>query len=132
MNALGKQAAAAVLPWALAAAAVYVGVRYVLPKLGAMLPAAGGAVGTAVGSIAAGAAQVPYSVVNGVGAGISGDDDWTLGGWLYDLTHDEYDPNALTGSAAMLAPDRQTVTREQAGISGWLAGTDSKSFWGEW
>jgi len=27
--------------------------------------------------------------VNSVGSAISGDDDWSLGGWIYDITHDE-------------------------------------------
>lgn len=25
---------------------------------------------------------------------VSGRENWTLGGWLYDLTHEPYDPNA--------------------------------------
>lgn len=28
-----------------------------------------------------------YSGVNSVGAAVSGDKDWSLGGWIYDITH---------------------------------------------
>lgn len=36
--------------------------------------------------------------VNKVGGIIAGDESgaWTLGGWIYDLTHKAYDPNANT------------------------------------
>lgn len=30
---------------------------------------------------------------------ITGNDTWTLGGWVYDLTHTPYDPNAATYDA---------------------------------
>lgn len=34
--------------------------------------------------------------VNATGAAVTGTKpgDWSLGSWVYDLTHDEYDPNA--------------------------------------
>lgn len=28
-----------------------------------------------------------YSGISGLGASVSGKDDWTLGGWIYDVTH---------------------------------------------
>lgn len=31
--------------------------------------------------------NVVYSGVNGIGGAISGDSSWTLGGWIYDVTH---------------------------------------------
>lgn len=40
--------------------------------------------------------NVFHSGVNATGAAISGDKDWTLGGWVYDLFHKPYDPNAPT------------------------------------
>jgi hypothetical protein len=36
--------------------------------------------------------NVFYSGVNSVGEAISGDKNFTLGGWLYDLTHSEGAP----------------------------------------
>ena len=38
--------------------------------------------------------------VNGAGAAVSGDPNWSLGGWLYDVTHPTYDPNALPDTPA--------------------------------
>lgn len=32
--------------------------------------------------------------VTTVGSAVSQDSNWTLGGWIYDLTHPAYDPNA--------------------------------------
>lgn len=36
-----------------------------------------------------------YSGINKVGGVLSGDTSgsWTLGGWIYDITHDEFNPN---------------------------------------
>lgn len=31
--------------------------------------------------------NVIYSGVNGIGGAVSGDSNWTLGGWIYDVTH---------------------------------------------
>lgn len=31
--------------------------------------------------------NLAYSGVNAVGSAVSGQSDWTLGGWLYDATH---------------------------------------------
>lgn len=31
--------------------------------------------------------NVVYRGVNGIGGAISGEKDWTLGGWIYDVTH---------------------------------------------
>jgi len=36
--------------------------------------------------------------VDAVGAKISGDEHFSLGGWVYDLTHEKYDPNGVTPS----------------------------------
>lgn len=41
-----------------------------------------------------------YTGVNQVGSRVSGDRDWTLGGWIYDFTHPPYDPNEGTGGSA--------------------------------
>lgn len=33
--------------------------------------------------------NVFYRGVNSVGESLTGDEDWTLGGWIYDITHRE-------------------------------------------
>ena len=33
--------------------------------------------------------NLAYTGVNAVGQTVSGDDSWTLGGWIYDITHDD-------------------------------------------
>lgn len=38
--------------------------------------------------------NLAYRGTNAIGEALTGDKDFSLGGWLYDLTHDEYDPNA--------------------------------------
>ena len=55
-------------------------------------------------------------VVGTIGRTISGDETWSLGGWLYDVTHKDYDPNAPTSSAptsSTLRP-RSVAVREEA------------------
>lgn len=37
-----------------------------------------------------------YSGVNKVGANLTGDTSFSLGSWIYSLTHSSYDPNAST------------------------------------
>jgi hypothetical protein len=36
--------------------------------------------------------NLAYRGVNAVGEAVSGERGWTLGGWLYDVTHGEYEP----------------------------------------
>lgn len=55
---------------------------------GAVKGASTGA-GKAVGAVL----QAPAAIVDGVGAQLSGNDDFSLGSWFYDLTHKDYDPN---------------------------------------
>lgn len=38
--------------------------------------------------------NLAYTGVNAVGAAVSGNKDFSLGGWFYELTHEEYDPNS--------------------------------------
>jgi hypothetical protein len=38
--------------------------------------------------------NLAYRGVNAVGEALTGDTDFNLGGWIYDLTHKDYDPNA--------------------------------------
>ena len=42
--------------------------------------------------------NLAYRGVNAVGGAVAGDRNWTLGGWLYDITHDPIDLNARPGS----------------------------------
>lgn len=42
--------------------------------------------------------------VNGIGAAISGDTNWTLGGWVYDITHQPKEEKA---------PEVSALTKEQ-------------------
>lgn len=39
--------------------------------------------------------NLAYRGVNGVGAAVTGDQGFSLGSYIYDLFHDEYDPNAI-------------------------------------
>lgn len=38
--------------------------------------------------------NVVNSAVTAVGSAISGDQSWSFGSWLYDISHPAYDPNA--------------------------------------
>lgn len=38
--------------------------------------------------------NIAYRTVNQVGTAITGDSEFSLGSWFYDLTHPAYDPNA--------------------------------------
>lgn len=42
--------------------------------------------------------NIAYSGINKVGSVLASDPsgNWTLGGWLYEATHEEYDPNRAT------------------------------------
>lgn len=51
--------------------------------------------------------NLAYRGVNGLGAAITGDNSWSLGGWIYDITHPA-DVAATTGAAT--AP---TFTQDQ-------------------
>lgn len=53
--------------------------------------------------------NLAYRGVNGVGAAVSGDSSWTLGGWIYDITHPAYG-GAASASDTATAP---TFTQDQ-------------------
>jgi hypothetical protein len=76
------------------------------------------AVGTAVNPLSD--QNLAYRGVNATGEAITGDPNFTLGGWLFDVFHKPYDPNApptgerLVGTTSILPVPierRQTVTR---------------------
>lgn len=43
-----------------------------------------------------------YKGVNAIGSTLTGDQDFSLGSYLYDLTHSDYDPNATASSSGGL------------------------------
>lgn len=49
--------------------------------------------------------------VTSVGVQLSGDPNWTLGGWIYDLTHPAYDPNAPAPPADPNSYDTQAISQ---------------------
>jgi hypothetical protein len=44
--------------------------------------------------------------VNDIGGAITNDENFTLGGWIYDVTHPTYDPNAPTPKAPAPVEDQ--------------------------
>lgn len=67
-------------------------------KLAGAAPGAVAAVGQAVNPV--NPDNVFASGVNAVGGAVSGRGaEWSLGSWVYDVFHDEYDPNAPAGAA---------------------------------
>ncbi len=46
--------------------------------------------------------NLAYKGVNSIGGAVTGDKDFSLGSYLYDLTHADYDPNAKTSSSPSL------------------------------
>ncbi len=89
-------------------AAIYFFGRKLLNAAGSGISSAASAVGTAINPVDPN--NLAYRGVNGVGASISGDNSWSLGGWIYDLTHPAYDPNAAI-------PDTNTPNVGRATIS---------------
>ena len=66
-----------------------------------LLNAAPGAIGTAAQAVnPVNPNNIFYAGTNAVGGAVSGSGpDWSLGSWFYDLTHDDYDPNAPSSAA---------------------------------
>lgn len=67
-------------------AVVAIGAAYLLArKAGATVSDAAAAVGTAVNPVSD--QNLAYKGVNAVGSAVTGDQSFSLGGWIYDLTH---------------------------------------------
>lgn len=84
----------------------------------------GGAVAAAVNP--ADADNLVNRAVTGAGQTMSGDSAWTLGGWIYELTHAPYEPNpAPLSRAAPLTPNPlySGVNRAGQALSGARAWT---------
>ena len=60
--------------------------------------------------------NLAYSGVNAIGSVVSGDDDWTLGGWVYDITHE--DPMKKMERQETYKPEPVFVDPEQMGTWG--------------
>ncbi len=76
---------------------------FVGKKLFSVAGDAAAAVGNAVNPVSHD--NLANRAVGAVGSALSGDDEWTLGGWLFDVTHGgAYDPNAPTTRTPTLAP----------------------------
>jgi len=56
--------------------------------------------------------NLAYRGVNAIGSGITGDSSWTLGGWIYDVTHPSEEQLRAVGlrPAARGPAERSTVT----------------------
>lgn len=64
-----------------------------------------------------------YRGTNAVGGALSGSADWSLGSWLYDVTHDDYDPNApaqAAGSVDTQAPGNVAAYEDSWSLGSWL------------
>lgn len=66
--------------------------------------------------------NLAYRGVNAVGGALTGDDSFSLGGWFYDLTHDEYDPNAKPTAATPGFAPRSVQVRAEASFFDRLIG----------
>lgn len=60
-----------------------------------------------------------YTGVNAVGSAVTGDKDFSLGSWLYDVFNDEYDPNAKTP----LLQTRKQAVGDNFYDTGWFFGS---------
>lgn len=90
---------------------VRVGADAVGNLAGATVDATGELAGRAIRGVnPANTGNVFYRGVNAIGRGASADSNFTLGGWLYDLTHPEYNPNQVTVPRAS-GVDAGTVKR---------------------
>lgn len=70
----------------------YIAARYLVSKVGETAGKAVDYVADAAQAAApyvnpASNQNVIYTGINGIGGAVSGEENWTLGGWLYDVTH---------------------------------------------
>lgn len=59
-----------------------------------------------------------HDVIGGAGRAVTGDTNWTLGGWIYDLFHKPYDPNAAANAAGAFAPSGR-FGQAPSGMADW-------------
>ena len=87
MNVLNSKAGPAMIYVAAGAVVVYLLYRAAKKAGGALAAAADAVNPTSANNLA-------YRGVNSIGASVTGDQNWSLGGAIYDLLHANYDPNA--------------------------------------
>ena len=81
--------------WAAVAAVAAVALYFIGRKVAGALPGAAATVGNAINPV--NPDNIFAGGVNAVGGALSGSSDWSLGSWIYDVTHpNDYDPNADT------------------------------------
>jgi hypothetical protein len=49
--------------------------------------------------------NVAYSGVNALGGALTGDSSWSLGGWLYDISHGGANPTTAAPPSVVLDPN---------------------------
>lgn len=60
--------------------------------------------------------NLAYRGVNAVGSAVSGDKSWSLGSWLYDVFHKEYNPNAPIKQAPSSADDERSWWQDNSEV----------------
>lgn len=107
-NVLNTKAAAYGVAILVGTAVVYWIVNKLLDKASDAATAAGNAVNPTSDQ------NLAYRGVNAVGSAISGDEHWTLGGWIYDVTH----PGESAGTPPYVP--RKLAVREESKLFSWL------------
>ena len=79
---------------------------FVAKKIGGAAGAAAKAVGTAINPTSD--QNLAYRAVTGIGAAVTGSDSWSLGSWLYDVTHPN-DGKELTATTPPFVQDAQRL-----------------------
>lgn len=127
-KAIGQELAVRAVLWAGGLAAVLFVLPRVLPSIAKAVGGALPAVGNAAGQVAGAAVGVVnpvnpenifYQIANGVGTGISGDKDFTVGGWLYELTHGDANAPATPGAKGVPENVRRTVGPGRGATGSW-------------
>lgn len=112
---VGVEVATRAAVWIGGAAVVLFVLPKVLPWVARQVAGGVGDLGQAAGQVVGSAAaavnptstdNVIYRTVNGVGQGITGRDSFSLGSWLYDMTHPE-DPGPVVLQLPPAAPVRK-------------------------
>lgn len=107
--------------WAAVAAVAAVALYFIGRKVAGAIPGAASAVGQAINPV--NPDNIFAGSVNAVGGALSGQDDWSLGSWVYDVTHEEYDPNAPAQAARRAdtaAQGREAGFHDSWSLGSWL------------
>ena len=81
--------------WAAVAAVAAVALYFIGRKVAGAVADNAANIGAAVNPVSD--RNIFYRGTNAVGGALSGSSDWSLGSWIYDVTHpNDYDPNADT------------------------------------